>query len=233
MTGGAAASEFHYAGDELALFGKAAGWKQYWRSLIEPYVRGNVLEVGAGIGSNAELLRSLPHGRWTCLEPDAQLAARIPACPARNVIVGKIAGVAQTFDTILYADVLEHIEDDLAELSRAALCLRPGGCLIILAPAHAFLYSLTDASVGHFRRYSSETLRATAPRAFNLETMKYVDSVGLLASLANRFVLKQSTPTEGQILAWDRLMIPASRALDRALGYRVGKSVLAVWRCPP
>ena len=34
----------------------------------------------------------------------------------------------------------------------------------------------------------------------------------------------------GQILFWDRVLVRLSRALDPLLGYRVGKSILGVWR---
>ena len=40
------------------------------------------------------------------------------------------------FDCILYIDVLEHIENDRQELIEAKKRLKPGGRLIILAPAH-------------------------------------------------------------------------------------------------
>jgi hypothetical protein len=59
--------------------------------------------------------------------------------------------------------------------------------------------------------------------------MRYLDSVGLAASLANRTLLRQSIPTARQIMIWDRLMVPMSRILDPLLGYRAGKSILAVW----
>ena len=58
----------------------------------------------------------------------------------------------------------------------------------------------------------------------------YLDSVGMLASGANRLLLSQAMPTERQILTWDRLMIPVSRVLDPLLGYTVGKSILGVWK---
>ena len=53
--------------------------------------------------------------------------------------------------------------------------------------------------------------------------------LGLLASGANKLALKQSAPSLRQILFWDRCMIPASKALDPLLGYRLGKSIAAVW----
>ena len=37
-------------------------------------------------------------------------------------------------------------------------------------------------------------------------------------------------PTAGQIRFWDSVLVRLSRVLDPLLGYRVGKSVLVVWR---
>jgi hypothetical protein len=56
-----------------------------------------------------------------------------------------------------------------------------------------------------------------------------IDSFGLLASLANRLLLRSSMPSEGQILLWDRVLVPLSRVGDRLSFHRIGKSVLAVW----
>jgi hypothetical protein len=56
-----------------------------------------------------------------------------------------------------------------------------------------------------------------------------LDSAGLLASLGNRLLLRQSMPSEAQIQAWDSLLVPPSRILDRLTLGRVGKSVLGVW----
>ena len=44
-------SETHYVGQELDVFAHAVHWKRYWSSQIEPYLRGDVLEVGAGLGA--------------------------------------------------------------------------------------------------------------------------------------------------------------------------------------
>ena len=134
------------------------------------------------------------------------------------------------FDTILYMDVLEHIADDRAELARAADQLRHGGHLIVLAPAHQWLFTPFDEAIGHYRRYTKSTLRAAAPDGLTLARLVYLDSIGMLASLGNRLVLKSSMPSPGQIALWDRLMVPLSRVADPFLGYSLGKSVLAVWK---
>lgn len=192
-----------------------------------------MLEVGAGIGANTETLSSLGFRSWVCLEPDPSLAAQIPlggAAPP-EVIVGATGDLppGRTFDTILYLDVLEHIEDDRNELARAERLLRPGGALIVLAPAHPFLYTPFDAAIGHYRRYTAPSLRAAAPSSLRLRRLEYLDSAGLLASLANRLWLRSATPTEAQIRLWDTLLVPCSMLIDRLTWGRLGKSVLGIW----
>jgi SAM-dependent methyltransferase len=223
-----------YVGSELELFEKARNWKAYWRAQIARAVRGEVLEVGAGIGANTLALVGLDYQRWTCLEPDAILAARIVLPPGgrHQKAIGTIADlpVEAKFDTILYIDVLEHIEDDRAELTRASARLRLGGRVIVLAPGHPFLFTPLDAAIGHFRRYTRASLRAAAPKTLRMERLVYLDAVGMLASAANRLLLHSVMPTEAQILTWDRLLVPISRLIDPVFAGRAGKSVLAIWR---
>ena len=60
----------------------------------------------------------------------------------------------------------------------------------------------------------------------------YLDAVGCLASAANRVLLKQSSPTPAQIRTWDRFFVTASRFVDPCVAYRVGKTIVGVWRRP-
>ena len=223
-----------YPGLELKLFEQAHNWKSYWSSRIAPYVRGAVLEVGAGIGANTRLLASLDFVHWTCLEPDQSLAQQIelPLGGRHGLTLGTIDDLdaGQQFDSILYIDVLEHIAEDGAEMARAAARLRPGGALIVLSPAHPFLFTPFDEAIGHYRRYTRATLRQTVPPCLAEVTVTYLDSVGMLASLGNRLLLGQSMPTAQQIGVWDRWMVPPSRIADRLTGGLIGKSVLGVWR---
>ncbi|HEY2844020.1 MAG TPA: class I SAM-dependent methyltransferase, partial [Bryobacteraceae bacterium] len=186
-------SEFAYVGGELELFEKARNWKAYWRAQIRAFVRGDVLEVGAGIGANTLTLADLDYRRWTCLEPDAALASRVTLPPGgrHESAVGTIADLPADarFDALLYIDVLEHIEDDAGEMVRAASRLNPGGTVIVLSPAHPFLFTPFDAAIGHFRRYTRASLRAAAPATLHIEKLVYLDAAGMLASAANRLLL--------------------------------------------
>ncbi len=228
---------FEYSGTELELFAHARNWKAYWSRMLAPYVRGDVLEVGAGLGTNTELLFTATDGRWTCLEPDPRMSDAARAAHAQlgarcEHLTGTLADVPaeRTFDTLLYLDVLEHIEDDRGEATCAARRLRPGGRLVVLAPAHPSLFSPFDRAIGHFRRYDKASLRALAPEGLALERLFYLDSVGLAASLANRVMLKQSLPTLAQVRTWDRVLVPCSRVLDPLLLRSAGKTVVGVWR---
>jgi ubiquinone/menaquinone biosynthesis C-methylase UbiE len=232
-------SEFKYEGDELSLFQHASNWKAYFGKLIGPYLGGSVLEVGAGNGATTQALISDAQIVWTCLEPDPSLAASIgdrirrQEIPQRcRIIASPVTSLSDSerFDSILYIDVLEHIDQDSAELDAASRHLNIGGHLIVLSPAHQYLYSPFDASIGHVRRYNKKMLSESAPKGMKLVRMKYLDSVGALASLANKIVLRQGYPTLKQILFWDRWLVPASRIVDPLVAGRVGKSILGIWQ---
>ncbi|OKH19666.1 methyltransferase type 12 [Hydrococcus rivularis NIES-593] len=231
-------SQFIYVGTELELFAQAKNWKDYLRVLLRRYIKGNVLEVGAGIGSNTRLLCRSQYQKWICLEPDTQLFQGLESSIKANGIIDCFASNGtidslqeeQLFDTILYLDVLEHIKRDREEVIKASRHLKPDGNLIIVAPAHQWLFTPFDAAIGHYRRYNKQTLKAVLPDDIEIIKLNYLDCVGLLASLGNKLVLKQSQPTLKQIKVWDRFMVPISRKLDPIIGYSFGKSVLLVGR---
>lgn len=230
-----------YRGGELELFEKATNWKAYWSRVVRPHVRGSVLEVGAGLGAATRVLCTGREESWLCLEPDPQMSRAIE----RKVERGELPGVCRAargvlrdlppdprFDTILYIDVLEHVAEDRAEVGEAVRRLRPGGSLVVLAPAHGWLFSPFDAAIGHFRRYTKATLSRLIPPELEREKLVYLDSVGLLLSLANRLLLRRDLPTARQIAVWDRWVVPSSRVVDGLCLFRLGKTVVGVWTKP-
>jgi len=149
-----------------------------------------------------------------------------------KVIEGTISSFENKsqFDTILYIDVLEHIENDKAEIEMAASRLNPGGHLIILSPAFQSLYSKFDNAIGHYRRYTRKELISLIPGSLKLRSLRYLDSSGFFLSFTNRLLLKQKYPTENQVSFWDKLIVPMSRISDKVFNYSFGKSILGVWQ---
>lgn len=228
-----------YPGTELELFESAQNWKRYVQKTISPFIRQNVLEVGAGIGGTTATLCDGTQSNWLCLEPDPSLGATLEEkirtnslCSCCDVSFATLKSLPNTmrFDTILYIDVLEHIEDDIDEIETALKFLDVGGHLVVLAPAHPWLYSPFDAAVGHYRRYTRTSLLKLAPHDLEPVLIRYLDSVGMFASAANRIILKEDQPSSKQIEIWDRFMVPLSKLVDPLLLNRVGKSVVVVWR---
>jgi SAM-dependent methyltransferase len=230
---------FKYVGEELDLFSGATNWKNYYGNLLRPYLGQDVLEVGAGLGGTTQVLCDGNQRSWLCLEPDGKLAEQIQArinagtlpsyCQVRAETSDQLPANAR-FDSILYIDVIEHIDDDAAELRRAYQHLRPGGHLIIIVPAHQWLFSPFDEAVGHFRRYNKARLRAVIPPGMKPRLLRHLDSLGWTASCVNKLVLRQYYPTLPQVRFWDSTVVPVSKLTDPLVGYSFGKALLGIYQ---
>jgi SAM-dependent methyltransferase len=229
-------TQIPYLSNELVLFEKAVRWKSYFSSFFKPYLKDNVLEVGAGIGGNILFLFSPQIKQYDCIEPDSKQASiiadkissgKLPSnCKVENRILDK--GDEQKYNAILYIDVIEHIEKDAQELQNAYNALVPGGMLCVLVPANPKDYSPFDKAIGHYRRYSRKMLLSTLPAGMEVVSCKYLDTLGAISSKVNKFFLKQASPTLNQILFWDRFLVPVSKMIDPLTGYSIGKSLILV-----
>jgi len=226
--------EYLYPGAELELFSYAINWKSYFKKHLIPYVQGRVLEVGAGIGETSKFLQNTKVSHWTYLEPDRRLFSDLVKknCGSKSdeFICGTTEDIKEkNFDTILYIDVLEHIEDDLNELKFCSRLLAKNGRIIILSPAHNILFSQFDKSIGHFRRYNHKMLKNLEYKDLRLKQYIYLDSLGLFLNLCNKLILKKSIPNIKQILFWDRCIVPISKLLDPILGKKFGKTIIGIF----
>jgi Methyltransferase domain len=231
--------EFSYIGTELELFANATNWKNYVGVNLRPYITGSVIEVGAGLGSSTRYLCSGSHVRWLCLDPDANhvshlkalIAARkLPACCEARW--GVLADLAPTdcANTIIYVDVLEHIQDDESEMLVAAAHLAPGGRIIVLAPAFKSLYSPFDTAVGHYRRYVRKDAKRLTRELLTLQATFFLDSAGFFASALNRLILRKSHASARDVQIWDKMIVPISMRTDKILGSLFGKSIVMIWQ---
>jgi SAM-dependent methyltransferase len=169
-----------------------------------PFVRGEVAEVGAGIGTFSERLLARPDvTRLLLIEPEppcAETLARIYAEEPRVTVAREtlpdspaLTARAGHIDFLLCQNVLEHIEQEAPAVEAMADALRPGGHLTLLVPAHPRLYGNLDRTYGHFRRYTRERLRRVVSEAgLQIEELYSFNLLGVPGWWVNRF---RSTPS--------------------------------------
>src|SRR5918993_1332490 len=159
------------AADDLERLGTAERFFNWVLDEFHPYLKGSILEVGAGTGTiTRQLVQRYPQLRVTALEPAENVVGDLESfaavTPQVTVLRQTLTAVGPLamggYDAVLYLNVLEHIEDDAAELRRAAEALRPGGALLVFGPALSWLYGELDYKAGHYRRYSVDGLRGLA-----------------------------------------------------------------------
>lgn len=227
-------STFEYQGEELDEFFLQKNWRNYVSSKIQKHIKGKCLEVGPGLGYFTEVLLSLSKvTSLTLVEPDKKHTAFLEKeflLKEKGVVLHESFFspnlLEEKVDTILLMDVLEHIEDDKGMLMGLSEVLSEKGKMILLLPAHMFLYSEFDKSIGHYRRYDRESLYKAVPNNCEIISLKYLDSVGMLASFFARATAAQ--PKRWQLWFWDKIMVPCSRLLDLIFCYQLGKSMVVI-----
>jgi len=228
--------DYKYPGEELALFQHARRWKNYFSTRIKPYIKGKVLEAGAGIGNNTNLLNDGSYGTWLLLEPDTEMARGLQKSIDNNkypancrLQKGTVYDLTEKFDTIIYIDVLEHIKEDKEELKKAAALLNEGGRIIVVSPAFNHLYIRFDKVIGHFRRYNKKMFKQISPDCASLIKCRYLDSMGYFGLLCNKILMRHTMPSKKKILVWDRFLVPLSFVTDQLFFHSFGKCIISVW----
>tara|TARA_Y100000590_G_C15485362_1_gene925587 strand:- start:295 stop:978 length:684 start_codon:yes stop_codon:yes gene_type:complete len=213
---------------------KAKNWRKYWTNSIKNYLGKNTLEVGSGEGGNVNYLLNLGLIKnLTSLEPDKKFFKKLKKVKniKLKILKKKIysLGKKNKYDCILYADVLEHIKLDRLEILTASKYLKKGGRLIIMSPSHNFVYSDFDKAVNHYRRYNKKMLVKLKPSNLFVEKCYYLDSLGLILLIINKFFLKKM-PKYKDIYFWDRFIVPISIFIDAITFYIFGKSIVCVFQ---
>lgn len=224
--------KIQYDGFELEYFDSALNFRLYQFSLIKKYLVKNFLEVGAGKGGLASIYKNHIKN-ITLLEPDIKLFKKLKKKFKKDPILIKnhqIKDIKNTFDTIIYFDVIEHIKDDLKEVKTASNRLNRNGHLIISVPAFQIFYSDFDKSVGHIKRYSKKDFKEIEKNCdLRIEKLIYYDSIGFFLLLINKFFSLKSKKLKYRIIIWN-LLIPISKILDFLTLNKFGKSLLCVFK---
>lgn len=234
-------SEVTYEGDDLEVLAQMPKYYSWIMETFAPYVSGHVVEYGAGAGTVSERLAPLAR-ELTLVEPSANLVPLLRARfagDARTEVIPEgleahSAGIApETVDTVVMVNVLEHIEDDEAALKALVRMTKRGGHLLIFVPALQFLLSRLDRNLGHFRRYHKPDLvEKVLGAGAEVRVCHYFDLPGVLPWLILNKFMGSTSFNPALIDLNDRVVVPASRLLEKVVPLPFGKNLILVARKP-
>jgi len=224
-----------YFGKDLEAMSFAKNYHQWIFTEIKQYLGRRVAEVGAGTGSFSELLRENVK-QLIVFEPSQNMYPFLKARFASTTIVKAInnkfsreySKFERYFDSIIYINVLEHIENDKQELSYVYKTLNRGGYAILFVPALSFLYSDLDKTLCHFRRYNKiNAIKLAQQAGFKIKKAKYFDLSGIIPWYV-AFVLLKRQFTGRKISLYDTLVVPLMRKIEKIIVPPIGKNLLLV-----
>jgi SAM-dependent methyltransferase len=218
---------------DLVLLGEAVRYQRWVMSEFGSAIRGEVLEVGAGVGNFTRWIARRAT-RVVVAEPDPGMAAEVadmslPNVQVRTIPIEELEPASERFDSVVAINVLEHIEDDQRALRIARGLLRPGGRVCLFVPAHPSLFGSLDQRYGHLRRYTVRGAAALLRSAgFRVTRCRYFNPVGALGWWLVGRVARRTRLTRSSVVLSERIAVPIGRALERVGAPPFGQSVIAV-----
>ena len=228
--------------EDLRQMARAQNYQRWQFQMIAPFLGGEVLEVGGGIGNFTPQLASAAHF-VTSLEPNEycfnQLREKI--APLKNAAAYRAVAESlhdvipreKKFDAVVLMNVLEHIKDDRAVLAELKKFLVSGGRIVVLVPAGQWAWGPVDVRLGHYRRYTkSYTRRLAAELGMELGKMRYYNFIGVWGWWWNAKMGRRASQSDAQIRLFNDWIVPVVSRLEKFLPPPVGQSLLFVARMP-
>jgi SAM-dependent methyltransferase len=207
------------------------------------YIGTNVLEIGCGLGNitqhlveDAKYLLSVDTKAEAINFIKQRLGGRANFnIECRDVFEKGLANYAVVkFDTIVFSNVLEHISDDLKAMKICYDILKPSdGRLLLLVPAHKFLYGTLDKESGHWRRYTRDDIVKLAELSnFRILDLYKFNFIGALGWYLNYCVLKRkktnNTASALQMNLYDKAFVNICRYVESFIRPPLGLSFIAI-----
>lgn len=224
-----------YYGRDLKAMSFAVNYHRWIIKNFKPYLGGDVAEVGAGSG-NFSLLLLEEAKHLIAFEPSENmypiLSERLSGEKRVETVNGYFGDAYSKFkngfDSVMYVNVLEHIEEDEKEFSHMYKALKRGGHALVYVPALSFLFGDIDRAMGHFRRYDKKGIVKIAQRSgFDIRLVKYFDLPGIVPWFII-FVLMKRGWKSSNVSLYDRLIVPSVRAIESRVAPPIGKNLLLV-----
>lgn len=231
-----------YPGRDLEAMAFAQKYHRWILETFKPHLGQRLVEVGAGAGSFSEMLLELPSESFSLVEPSKEMYALLAShvgglqtgarIKTYNSIFSSVAEEIKTSqqpDSIIYVNVLEHIEDDEAELRMIHSTLEKGGRAFIFVPALRWLFGKFDESIGHFRRYTKRDLEEKCLRAgFKIISSRYFDVMGVAPWWLKYRLLRSSSMEPRAVELYDKYFVPLTKAAERRIKPPLGKNIILV-----
>jgi SAM-dependent methyltransferase len=227
---------FDYGGEDINLLEEA---DNYFKLILENFdgcVGKNILEVGAGTGNLTKWLRIMyPDANITALEPSTNMIKSINEknIPNLNIKQGFLKDcyleLQDQFDTIIYNNVLEHVEDDQTEINLSYKILKQDGYLLSYNPALQALYDHHDESVGHYRRYQKNDLKTKYQNSgFIVKKAKYHDMLGAFLMFVKYKIIKSTNIEQGSAVLYFDKVLPIVDKIEKFLPVPFGKNLFVI-----
>jgi SAM-dependent methyltransferase len=199
------------------LLNSLTGTPQYvsWvTSMIRPYLRATVFEIGAGLGNFSGRLMGKKL-EYVAAEKDPLylhgLRNRFLKTPSVTVAEldpdddGGYVQFAGRFESALCVNMLETVADPAAVIHRLASTVKPGGNIVILVPQNPELYGSLDEGLGQKRRFSEAQLRQML-EAEGLEVIENrgFNKIGSLSWRISGKMLGQRKMNRVVLKLWDK-----------------------------
>ena len=219
---------------------QAPRFNQWMYESVQPWLGARVAELGVGRGNLSKFIRQHEHVLLTDYRTDylEELQGKWRHHP--NLRIGKLDMTARADyeqlrsfapDSVVFLNVLEHIEDDNAVLANLFEVVPPGCRVVVLVPFNMKLFSEFDRQLGHFRRYGESELENKFRTAgFEVEKQFFFNKIGVLAWYAANTLGKQSALKPWQLKIYN-FLTPLFRILDKILPTS-GLSTVVVGRKP-
>lgn len=223
----------------LQVIAKANRFNEWMYNTIRPFLKGEVLEIGSGIGNISEFaIRDGLSLTLSDINPEYQqvLTKKFAAVPTIKGIVSmdlqhpsfrdQYRNEEGKYDSVFYLNVIEHLEDDIAAVANSHFLLKKGGNLIVLAPAYQWLYSPIDKELGHKRRYTAKRLKAVFPSSqFSILHQQYFNAIGITGWFVFGKLFRKKLIGSGEMSVFNRL-VPLFKLADQLSFKKTGLSVI-------
>ncbi len=226
--------------ETLEAFSHADAFNRWLYQKISVYVRGNMLEIGSGIGNiSAFLLKDQTQVSLSDLRPeycrllqnkfghDPHLEGVHELDLSLKNFSSEHPELLEKFDTVIALNVIEHITDDLLAIRNAKALLKNKGQLIILVPAGQWLYNSIDLELGHYRRYSKSGLNNLMEAAgLEVTDCRYFNAAAIIGWWFSGNILHEKIISPAKLNLYNR-MIPFFRMVDWFVTPFAGISVIS------